>query len=188
MQKTIQTDCVSINPVGTEGKESWSPISSIASLTQDRLHALFDYPEDSDWLIWKLALSRRIRVGEPAGSIHHTGYVWVRIEGNDYPAHLLCWLWTHGEIAKVDHADRVPWNNRITNLRKATRSQNMFNRQLPSKLGVRGVYATRNGTFEARIQVDGVPIQIGTFRSIEEASLAYKAMAKQLYGEFANDI
>ncbi len=179
-------DCESTSQETMEEKGPQFLVSSIGNLGQDKIRFLFDYPVGSDWLYWKVSLSNRIRIGEIAGSIHHTGYVWIRIYGYNYPAHILCWLHTYGEVAKLDHKDRIPWHNKITNLRKATRSQNMANRVLPSKLGVRGVYEARNGKFEARIQVDGVTIQIGTYSFLEEAQEAYKKVAKHFFGEFAN--
>ncbi len=179
-------DCENTSWAIQEEKEVQFLASSIGNLNQDKIRSFFDYPEGSDWLYWKISLSNRIRIGEAAGCIHHTGYVWVRIYGYNYPAHVICWFHTYGEIAKLDHIDRIPWNNKITNLRKATRSQNMANRTLPSKLGIRGVYATRDGKFEARIQVENETIQIGTFVLLEEAQEAYKIVAKHYFGEFFN--
>lgn len=114
-------------------------------------------------------------------------YVEIIIDDIVYPAHVLAWLYVHGEIAYVDHKNRKGWYNAISNLRKATVSQNMANKgvYVNNALGVKGV-RFHKGTYEARIQVNKKPIQIGCFKTLEQAAAAYKKAAELYFGEFAN--
>jgi len=95
-----------------------------------------------------------------------------------------------GEI--IDHADRDPLNCRRSNLRRATRQQNVWNKS-PSRGLVRsktschkGVFLDRKSQrFVVRITHNGKRIHVGTFRTEIEAARAYNAKAKELYGDFA---
>lgn len=85
----------------------------------------------------------------------------------------------------VDHIDRNFRNNRRSNLRLATPSQNALNRW--SKKGVGGVYhrPNRGGVFEVRINFNGKDKYLGSFKTKEEAE-ARAIEAKNLhYGEFS---
>lgn len=122
------------------------------------------------------------------------GYIRVRVSGREFRAHRLIWEMHYGTIPDgmlVDHIDGDPYNNRIENLRLATRQQNNMNKakilgncttgsDLP-----KGVTRTANGTFRARITVSNRTESLGTFKTIEEASAAYKEAAEILFGEFA---
>jgi hypothetical protein len=112
----------------------------------------------------------------------------VKIGGVEYQYHHIVWLLVYGEHPKeLDHIDGDPSNNRVSNLRAATKGQNARNRRVlsRSKLGVKGVFQTRFGTYKAVIGVDGQKKWLGTFKTVEEAHAAYRAAAKELHGEFA---
>ena len=83
----------------------------------------------------------------------------------------------------VDHRDCIKSNNHISNLRMATRQQQVFNRKAFNKLGVKGVCMDGN-KYRARIKINGKQSHLGTFETVEEASLAYQTKAKELHGEF----
>lgn len=87
----------------------------------------------------------------------------------------------------VDHRDRDGLNNRRSNIRIATRSQNGANRDAnpTNRLGVKGVRRRKSGRFEARIIVAKRYIHLGDFSTVEEASLAYRKAAAIHFGEFA---
>jgi len=86
----------------------------------------------------------------------------------------------------VDHADGDGLNNRRSNIRVATSSQNMANRvhDRRNKLGIRGVHRAK-GKFKACIQKDGQTIHLGSFATAEEAAAAYKGAARVLWKEFS---
>jgi hypothetical protein len=75
---------------------------------------------------------------------------------------------------QIDHINRNPADNRVENLRLATKQQQMFNRN------AKGYFLTRSGKYEASICVDGKSIYLGTYKNPEEAHQAYLD-AKAIY-------
>ncbi|MDA6380520.1 HNH endonuclease signature motif containing protein [Escherichia coli] len=67
----------------------------------------------------------------------------IMINGKAYPAHRLAWLIVYGTMPDgfIDHINRVRTDNRISNLRLVTHSENMQNRKIQknNKSGYRGV-------------------------------------------------
>lgn len=87
----------------------------------------------------------------------------------------------------VDHKNGNGLDNRrMGNLRAATHRQNMCNmkRHKDNKTGFKGVFPYPNG-FRARINVLGKRVDLGCFRTAEEAHAKYCAKALELHGEFA---
>lgn len=85
----------------------------------------------------------------------------------------------------IDHINGDRADNRIENLRMATRQQQSFNKgvQKNNKLGVKGVHQIGN-KYQARICINKKLKVLGRFDTIEEASEAYQTKAKELHGEF----
>jgi hypothetical protein len=89
----------------------------------------------------------------------------------------------------VDHRNRDGLDNRRSNLRFATRSQNRCNTNL-NKAGCssqyRGVYWHKQKKhWRANLQFEGKWIWLGAFDSEIAAARAYDAAAKKYHGEFA---
>lgn len=86
----------------------------------------------------------------------------------------------------VDHIDRNGLNNSRSNLRVATRSQNLANRgkTRANTSGYKGVFA-RGRRWLAQIKVNGEAIRLGTYETREEAARAYDKGALKFFGEFA---
>jgi hypothetical protein len=126
--------------------------------------------------------------GKPAGTISHYGYVVIAIGGGIYGLHRLLWLHVHGEWpAKVmDHINGNRTDNRISNLRKVTRSQNNMNSALrkDSTSGIKGVsWHSQANKWRATIQSHKQQKHLGLFATIEDATKAYRAAAAALFGE-----
>lgn len=93
----------------------------------------------------------------------------------------------------VDHKDGNTLDCRRRNLRIATSAQNVHNSIVPKHnvTGFKGVgyhqarALTRPACYRARIMLSGKRLQIGWFRTAEEAARAYDAKARELFGEFA---
>lgn len=91
---------------------------------------------------------------------------------------------------EVDHKDRDTHNNQRENLRLATGSQNMANKQKqPSNTsGYKGVFFTRKGLrkpWRSQVQKLGYRVNVGYYATAIEAAVAYDKAAKELFGEFA---
>lgn len=157
-------------------------------ITQARVRELFDYRDDGA-LIWKVSLGNRAKAGTRAGSVRQHGYFNIKIDGNKFLAHRLVFLWHHGYVpAFIDHVNGVPGDDRIENLRPATRSQNMGNRKLNanSRSGLKGVqWRERDSKWRARITLNGRQKELGLFDTAEKAHAAYLEAARLLHGEFA---
>lgn len=89
----------------------------------------------------------------------------------------------------VDHIDGNGLNNMRSNLRLATRTENVRNSKRPvtNTSGYKGVswHKARN-KWRATIQVNNKHIHLGLFDTPEEAYAAYCEAAIKYHGEFAN--
>jgi len=87
---------------------------------------------------------------------------------------------------RIDHKNRHPLNNRKSNFRFCTHTENMMNRpkQKNNTSGFKGV--DRVGErWRAKIKINQKLIHLGTFISKNEAARAYNKAATKHFGEFA---
>lgn len=89
-------------------------------------------------------------------------------------------------LPEVDHINNDKRDNRVCNLRWATRGQNGYNKpiQKNNTTGYKGV-SKHGSKYQVHIVKDGVQTHIGLFATKEEAHAAYCAAAVKHYGEFA---
>lgn len=116
------------------------------------------------------------------------GYLKVSIKGASIPVHRVAWAMHYGEwpTLEIDHKDREKSNNRIDNLRQATRNQNIANVGSFGALASKGVsYDAKLSKFRALIKSKGVSRHIGHFDTEDEAAHAYNKEAIRVHGEFA---
>jgi len=124
-------------------------------------------------------------------AIDTSGYKNGRILSVSLKAHRVIWAMQTGEYPKhqIDHIDHDRTNNKIENLRSATKHENMANR-LPSKNSTSkylGVYwATAAKSWRSCIRKNGKTHNIGIYKCEIEAAKAYDETAKKLHGDFAN--
>ena len=141
------------------------------------------------WRVMRNSYGGCVKPGSLAGTIDKNGYRAIGINGRLYWAHRLAWYVSTGEWApiQIDHIDANPDNNAITNLRKATMTQQRANQKVrrDSRTGIKGVTATPSGRWVARIRKDGIKYRLGTFDSPEEAHAAYMRAARRLFGDYA---
>ena len=155
-------------------------------LTQQRLKELLDYKRGTGIFTWSNPLKfANVKVGSVAGFLDN-GYIRICINGKQYFAHRLAWLYTHGEFPKyeIDHINRIKNDNRIENLRDVIHSINQHNKpiQKNNNHGVTGVYwIKRNKKWKASIMIDRKSIYLGSFKRKQDAIKARKD-ADKLYG------
>ena len=159
------------------------------NLSAERLRELLDYDPLTGNFTWKLRTSNRIKVGDVAGTQMKTGYWSISIDGELYRAHRLVWLWIHGvwPDADIDHKNGIRTDNRIDNLRDASRSINQQNlrsaRGDNTHSGLLGVYMTDKleKPWRSSINVDGKDKYLGNFCTREEAQSAYITAKRMLH-------
>lgn len=125
-------------------------------------------------------LGERLLIGSEIGR----GYRQVKISGRRYLLHRLIFAKFYGyQPENVDHIDGNTKNNSPSNLRCATKSQNMINRkcQANSKSGRLGVDFMKNrGKWRVQIHVGGNKIYLGTYSCLLDA-VAERVRAENVY-------
>jgi hypothetical protein len=155
-------------------------------LTQEALHSLFRYDSRTGHF-YRLRATGGTRVGEQAGRKTADRYRRISINGRSYLASRLAWFYIYGGWPKneIDHINHDTSDDRIDNLREATRSQNCFNSNLSKNIsGYRGV-SHNYAKWKAIINIGKKRFYLGTFETREEAAEAYNRAAKEMFGEFA---
>lgn len=159
-------------------------------ISHGRLREVLNYDPLSGEFYWRITLSSRRLAGALAGSVNkHHGYIEIGIDGVVYRAHRLAYFYMTKEWPEecVDHIDLIRSNNKWTNIRKATRSQNQKNTRVrgDSKSGLKGAFLRSSGTYSSKIKVGGKVFCLGTFNTPEEAHAAYCEAAHKYNGEIA---
>lgn len=161
-------------------------------VTQERLKDLLRYDPGTGLFYWLQDRGGR-KAGDQAGCRKRT-YLVISVDDVIYRAHHLAWLYVTGRWPNpfVDHRDLNKHNNAWSNLREATKSQNMANigRIKSNKSGLKGVSRYRAGEsygkpWQACIGVSGKSRHLGHFATKEEAHAAYCEAASNIFGEFA---
>ncbi len=169
--------------------------------SQDYLRECFAYEPETGYLRWRrrpvehfpYAQGARMWLsrfpGEVAGAKDRCGHLQVVIDHRTYQLQRIIWKLVTGEDppSTVDHVNHVRDDNRWSNLRLATHQEQVWNRTIgarkPTTSGFRGV--TKHGNkWRARVYIGGKVKLLCGFATAEEAGAAWKAAAKEAYGEF----
>ena len=147
------------------------------------------YDSESGLITWVKSPSANCVVGTQVGGIDKDGYAYFHLHKKRWPIHRMAWVLTQGPIPdgyEIDHIDGNRANNKLTNLRLATRSENNQNRRTArkdSKTGIIGVgQHKRSKLFFARIVgLDGKKRSLGYFKTPEEAGTAYLKCKREIH-------
>ena len=139
---------------------------------QDYLNSLLHYNKEEGTLHWlpqkgKRCNNTRVR----AGCFTTNGYRHIRIDNRLYKEHRIIWAMHNGLIPNnfdIDHIDRNLSNNKIENLRLATRALNNINK---NSKGV--TYDKARNKWKAQLTINGKCILNKRFDSHEEALIYY---------------
>lgn len=86
----------------------------------------------------------------------------------------------------VDHINNKTLDNRKSNLRIVTPSQNTIRcKRIPGKK-YKGIFKSRVGNWVAKTTVNKKGIHIGTFKTKKEAAIAYNKAALMYHGHYAH--
>ena len=164
---------------------------TIPLITAARLRERLNYDPTTGLFTW-LTNRRSTAIGSVAGTPHIAGYVQINIDRRLYLAHRLAVLYMTGDWPTdlVDHENLNRADNRWSNIRQASHSQNHINTRVyrNNRLGVKGVSLHETGKFVAQIQVNGKFRYLGLYATAVEAKAAYDRAAELGFGEFARSV
>lgn len=168
-------------------------------ITGDIVRSLLDYDPVSGVLVWKSREGsdrgthswNAKHAGKRAGGSRGVyGYRGVKILGKVYMEHRVIWLFVNDEWPKIDidHINGDSEDNRLENLRVATRTQNIQNQKcrMDNLAGLKGIqWRSDMKKYHVRITVNGIRRTVGWYVDPNEAHAAYCREAGVSFGEFA---
>lgn len=167
-------------------------------LTAAEAHKLLDYNpitgafrrHDKPPIMSKGRPSKPWRNGGLVGSSHSEGYLTVNLGNGNLLLHRVAWLMTFGEWPElhIDHINQNREDNRISNLREATKAQNATNSgaRKNSKSGHKCIWkSSQNGKWIVQVKSGDLRVNVGSFADLNYAIVARDKAIKQLHGEFS---
>jgi hypothetical protein len=169
-------------------------------LDPSSLHAILDYNPDTGKMYWRVrpeSMFKSLRSArmwntrysgrETAPAPGGWGYKILSIFSVKHRVHRVAWAMYYGEWPEfeIDHINRNPDDNRISNLRAATSLQNSRNKgeYVNNKSGYRGVtWHKSSNKWMAQIKFNRKNIHLGLFSCPKKAGDAYIKAAKEYYG------
>ena len=157
-------------------------------MSVDELLEWVSYDKDTGVFAWKKVAHPRYFVGSQAGG-NARAYIKLTVNTFQIMAHRAAWQICNGPIPEgmdIDHINGNGKDNRIANLRIASRSENNQNRRKARKDSVTGIMGVtphkRSQLFNARItDVSGKKISLGYFKTPEEAGDAYLKCKREIH-------
>jgi len=159
-------------------------------LTQARLKEILKYNPETGIFTWLVRRRGTACIGSKAGTPSPAGYCQIMVDAKRYLAHRLAFLYMTGEFPKseVDHINRDNTDNSWSNLRLATRSQNVANTKLfkTNKSGYRNVCWDKGiSRWRADVKLNNKSKYLGHFDCPKQAAKVAAKWRKETFGEFA---
>ena len=138
-------------------------------ITQERLKEILSYNPETGEFSRSRSAGKNYR--KKCGWVSKKGYFKIRVDGRQYYAQRLAWLYVHGNhpSGDIDHINHDKLDNRITNLRDVSRSYNSRNRS-PTKYNPTGHMNVFRQ--QGKYQVSAAKKYIGIYETIDEAVAA----------------
>lgn len=160
------------------------------TLTQEEAHRLFEYRDGV--LYWRIRPAKCVNVGDVVGGTNGSKqpYLRTRIKRQGFLVHRIIFLMHHGYIPEViDHIDNNIQNNKIENLRSATKSQNHQNAvsHKNNTSGCKNVFWHESSSkWQVKLRSNGKMHHVGSFKDLELADLVAHEARNLYHGNFAN--
>jgi len=158
------------------------------TITQEDVKALLDYNPETGEIKYKITTgSGKFKTGDIVEYKLTPGrnYRRITINNKQYFLHRIIWLWVYGYLPEnlIDHKDRNPLNNRLSNLREVSNQCNIRNSKVckTNKSKITGVCKSYGDKFEAYIKVNYKKKSLGHFKDFSEA-VAHRLAAEQCLG------
>ena len=156
------------------------------AISHDYVLSAFEYQDGN--LIRKTG--RVNEIGQIAGCVHKgKGYIHVKIKAKAFKAHRLVFLYHHGYLPEcVDHIDGDKTNNKIENLRAATKEENCRNQKIRStnKSGYKGVkWVEHCKKWQVEVCKNYKQLRFGMYEDLELAGLVAIEATELIHGRFS---
>lgn len=157
----------------------------------DELRQLLRYDAGTGKLFWREGLKNNSYAGREAfTALSEDGRRIGSINRKMFKAHRVCFALAHGRWPRgmVDHVDGDPSNNRLSNLREATHSQNNANRKPKPGSASRylGVSFDKRGRrWKGQVYKDNKNYNTPRRLCETAAALDRDRLARKLHGNFA---
>jgi len=154
------------------------------NITRERALELLHYDPETGVLTWLPGAKKNGRI---AGGPNDEGYIGLMADWKVYRAHRLIWLMVYGYFPScgIDHINGIRTDNRLSNLRLATPSENAQNMRKATSQSAHGwlgvTYEKQKRRWRARIRVNGIKLSLGMYSTPEEAHAAYIEAKRKLH-------
>lgn len=194
--QALPLDCSRHRGCGSPRRRGICDLAGLAGdtvvITPEYIRSILDYDPSTGQFRWLRRDDVRSTwntryAGQSAYSLSH-GYVRIGVYGRGYKAHRLAWAHFYGEwpTGHIDHINCDKQDNRISNLRIATPTQNNANCSARRGSICKGVTLhKKTGKFQAQVKANGKNHYLGLFETPDQASSAYSEAATILFGDFA---
>ena len=173
---------------------AWKEIDTCNKPIDERLYAEYiltklTYNSENNYFTWNENRQKKTK-GKRAGNLNYAGYWIIKFRFNRRCVHVLehrlIWFMHHNELPdEIDHINGVRDDNRIDNLRAATRYQNAQNLNVHRAGKLWGVTWEKN-SWRARFRHGDKLIHVGLFPTKFKAYRAVIKRAKELGIPFPN--
>lgn len=154
-------------------------------MNKEHFLEFLDYDPLTGIFFWKKVTNARLKIGSRAGYLGSNGYRYLTLNGKMYLEARVAWLIHTGNwpLNEIDHINRVKNDNRIINLREATRGQQIVNSKRKRTINIElqnfpGVMKNNKGKYYIGTKRNNKYIRIGSYDTPEEAYEIYKKFHK----------
>lgn len=141
-------------------------------VTQSIARDLWVYDTETGVFTWRIPPGGGVLAGAVAGSRDSDGYTQLSYKKTRPKAHRVAWIYVYGDLdpkIEIDHLDHDRANNRISNLRLATRKQNAENMRSRTQR-FRGVHWYEpTSRWAVQFKHCGVQTHLGYFKCLLDA-------------------